>query len=261
MSKAFIGDVHGCYQELEELWWKLRGMGIAPEDIYHAGDLPDRGPDSHLAIKTCRELGIKGVMGNHDYVIIDHWKSMQRQGGKIPTKSPDKARTLKTINQKDVDYMAGLPFLHIFDDIKTILVHGGLLPQLEFWQQPPQLICRLQLIHPNQFGWRTGMSTRWFNKDRKGVTEADYAKAGWVRWSRVWDHEYNVVYGHSGFRVPRIEQMGNFGKTIGIDTRCCFGGSLTAVIMPEMEFVSVPAKKIWHPSDPAYDKFVEENGD
>lgn len=244
MSKAFIGDPHGCHEEFEELWWKLRGMGIAPEDIYHAGDLPDRGPSSHLVIKACRELGIKGIMGNHDIVMVELYDSMIKQNGKMPTKNPDKIRTLQSLTKEDVEYMRALPYMHIFDDIKTILVHGGLYPKIEFWKQPKLGICRLQMIHPDKPG-----KSRWFNMDMKGVTEDQMRAEGWERWYNVWDHEYNVVFGHSGFIKPMVKTNSLGGKSIGVDTRCCFGGSLTAVIMPEMEFVSVPAKKIWFPSD------------
>lgn len=59
-----------------------------------------------------------------------------------------------------------------------------------------------------------------------------------------WAGEYQgpavVVYGHTP--VPEPEWL---NRTVNIDTGCVFGGKLTALRYPEMEFVSVPAARTY----------------
>jgi protein phosphatase len=59
-----------------------------------------------------------------------------------------------------------------------------------------------------------------------------------------WAAEYRgqafVAYGHTP--VPEAEWL---NRTINIDTGCVFGGKLTALRYPGLEFVSVPAARIY----------------
>src|SRR5262249_51997523 len=77
-SFDIIGDVHGCYQELADLFeamgyaWNPQGLPVHPEGRLpvFVGDLTDRGPDSpgvlRLAIGlVAADLGLF-VPGNHD---------------------------------------------------------------------------------------------------------------------------------------------------------------------------------------------------
>ncbi len=44
MQYLIIGDIHGCFDELQDL---LQASGLAPDDqIIALGDIVDRGPDS-----------------------------------------------------------------------------------------------------------------------------------------------------------------------------------------------------------------------
>jgi hypothetical protein len=56
-----------------------------------------------------------------------------------------------------------------------------------------------------------------------------------------WFEQYEgktAVFGHWVFTAPHVTK-----STIGIDTGCVYGGSLTAVILPERRLVSIPAVK------------------
>ncbi len=56
-----------------------------------------------------------------------------------------------------------------------------------------------------------------------------------------WFEQYEgktAVFGHWVFTAPLLTK-----SAIGIDTGCVYGGSLTAVILPERRLVSVPAVK------------------
>jgi len=56
-------------------------------------------------------------------------------------------------------------------------------------------------------------------------------------WAARYDGKPRVVYGHTP--VPEPAEKNN---TACIDTGCCFGGALTALRYPEMQYVTVPAR-------------------
>jgi protein phosphatase len=59
-----------------------------------------------------------------------------------------------------------------------------------------------------------------------------------------WAAEYRgralVVYGHTPVREPEWVR-----QTMNVDTGCVFGGKLTALRYPELELVSVPARRAY----------------
>lgn len=233
--RAFIGDIHGCIDELKELYQLLQAKGI--DEVWHTGDLVDRGPDSGAVVQFCRENKIRGVLGNHESTILPYRFKFNSE---IP-QNLEKNRTCHSIRSElDWDYLASLPPLHVFDDEKIILVHGGLYPGLPLYAQPKEAMIRLQLIHLDQIG-----TTKWFDLDQDGVSEAVHRAQGWMRWYEAYDLDYDLVYGHSVNENPHIYSGQAGGRTIGIDTGVCYGGQLTAVILPSLEFISVPAKKIY----------------
>ena len=57
-------------------------------------------------------------------------------------------------------------------------------------------------------------------------------------WAAEYDGEPFVVYGHTVVEKPEI-----INNTVDIDQGCVYGGYLTALRYPEMEFVQVRGKK------------------
>lgn len=217
---AIIGDVHGTIDELYQLYRALGSYSI--DEIRHCGDLVDRGPDSGACVEFCRHRGIEGVLGNHESVLLErYWK------GKGKILNEDKERTFASIrSDADWQYLRSLPYLHVDDEMGVVYVHAGIYPGINLYAQPPKAVCTVQLIHP---AGKLG-ETRWFGVDRKGESEESLRAKGWVRWYEVCDHPYTVVYGHSVYDAPMVHK-----NTIGIDTGCVYGGSLTAVIPPREE--------------------------
>lgn len=243
MIRAIIGDSHGCFEEFEELIKVLLSMKV--DEIWHAGDLVDRGPDSGKTVQVAIDYQLKGVMGNHEQSIIRHWDSFQRTGN-FPH-NPAKARTLRELKQHHVDYMKTLPYLHVFDDQNLVLVHGGLWPSLELWKQPDN-VCRAQMILP----YVPERPCRWWGpestKQKSGKTEEQNYADGYRRWYHVYDGKENVAYGHSVFVQPMLHQNKDAGWTCGLDTGNVFGGVLTAGIFEGDKrpyFICIPPKKVY----------------
>lgn len=239
---AVIGDVHGCLDELRALVAKLRGEGV--EHIWHLGDLVDRGPDSGGVVRFCMEEGIGGVMGNHESTILALYPGVKSGAKKA---SPDKTRTISQLGDEEKRYLEALPLLHVFDDLKVVLVHAGLEPRLPVWKSRLPMhhffgsqthnVCHLQLVHPDFPG-----QTRWWGYDPKNdVPEEENRRQGWVRWYELYDEPYTVAYGHSVFYGAPFQH----GRTFGIDTGCVFGGGLTALVLPDMRYVRVPSRRAY----------------
>lgn len=59
------GDIHGCFDELDAALRAAR-FDTACDRLISVGDLIDRGPRSHDALRYLREPWLHAVMGNHE---------------------------------------------------------------------------------------------------------------------------------------------------------------------------------------------------
>ena len=66
MAVYAVGDVQGCWRELEALLHKVQFQDS--DELWLAGDLINRGPDSLKVLRELRKFGAKTriVLGNHD---------------------------------------------------------------------------------------------------------------------------------------------------------------------------------------------------
>jgi len=71
---AVIGDVHGCFNTLNDLYKKILEKYPAI-DIYCVGDLVDRGNFSYEVVSFCINNNIKCTPGNHDFMFYDYFKN------------------------------------------------------------------------------------------------------------------------------------------------------------------------------------------
>ncbi|MBN2693194.1 AAA family ATPase [bacterium] len=231
-----IGDLHGCYDELVELLQKL-GYIIKNSsnyfDVYHPegrvvlflGDLVDRGPDSPSVLKLVMSMVKKeiafSVPGNHDIKLLD------KLNGKNVNLSYGLEVTLEQLKKESIDFIAevkdfifSLVSHYIFDGGKLVVSHAGLKEELQ---------------------GRVSDYVRDFCL--YGDTTGEFDEIGLpirLNWAKDYHGEATVVYGHS----PVLEAEW-YNNTINIDTGAVFGGKLTALRYPELEIVSVNAKKIY----------------
>lgn len=216
MSRTIvIGDVHGCADEFQALLDKL---SLQPDDrVIQAGDLVNRGPDSHRAIKLARKYKIEAIVGNHELRLLQFHK----EGDSNILKDYDKA-TIDQLTDSDWKYLSKLPS-YKYDGIRdTVIVHGGFLPNQPWQSQSLEITTRIQVIDQNG------------NAAKR--SDAPDAKA----WAEYWKAPPFVVYGHT----PRAEVAIHEGA-IGIDTGCVYGGHLTAYILDDKSIVQVRANKAY----------------
>ncbi len=124
MAIYAVGDVQGCYAELQRLLDQVR-FDPAQDQLWLVGDLVNRGPDSVAVLRLVRSLGDSAVtvLGNHDL----HLLAVAEGVGEL-----HRSDTLDEIlNAPDRDellhWLRNQRLLHTQDGY--VLVHAGLLPQ------------------------------------------------------------------------------------------------------------------------------------
>ena len=70
---AVIGDVHGCYFTLAELYQNIK-IKYPEIEVYCVGDLVDRGNYSREVIDFIVDNKIKFTPGNHDYMFFHYFR-------------------------------------------------------------------------------------------------------------------------------------------------------------------------------------------
>ena len=109
----FIGDVHGCIDELKEMIHTIRPD--SGDRIIMLGDLINRGPDSASVVKFVYESGFECLLGNHEAEYLKYHQTVE------------KYRNLhKEIGDSLHEWISKRPLF--IEDEHFIAVHAGLVP-------------------------------------------------------------------------------------------------------------------------------------
>ncbi len=212
-----IGDIHGCHQEFAEL---LDRVALTKDDqLILLGDLVNRGPDSNRVIDLARQHKALSLLGNHELRLLNYRKTKDTAF----IKETDEL-TCEKLRPEDWSYLEGMPLTHYVEELNTVFVHGGFLPNEPWQKQPAQIVTRIQVV------------------DRDGKARKRAESEDSPPWADLWSGPPFVVYGHT----PRSE-IYKLKWSVGIDTACAMGGHLTAYILPERRFVQVKARRKYFP--------------
>lgn len=124
MALYAIGDVQGCFAELELLLRKIR-FDPSADRLWFTGDLVNRGPDSLATLRFIKSLGpaAVAVLGNHDLHLLAVAYGASRTKHKDTfhdvLEAPDREALLA--------WLRGLPLCHRNE--RFTLIHAGLPPQ------------------------------------------------------------------------------------------------------------------------------------
>ncbi|CAI6081727.1 Bis(5'-nucleosyl)-tetraphosphatase, symmetrical [Paenibacillus sp. JJ-100] len=237
-----IGDIHGCYDEMMELIYRLgyvdeRGDGMMrhPEGrkLVSVGDVSSRGPeslkcllfwqrhceaglaymvDSNHGWKIARYLDGRDVTLNHGDELVEAELMQLEQ-----VQGADRAQQVQAELR---DFLLGAPSHLVFtqNGVRQVVVaHAG--------------------IRDHFIGKQ---SKRIQDYCRYGDVDGTDERGRPVRKDWYVDHTSGecVVWGHDPRPYPTM-----VNDTVNIDQGVVFGGMLTAWRMPEREIVSVPAKQ------------------
>lgn len=216
-----IGDVHGEIEKLNTLLGFIRDDARrigGPTKIVFLGDLIDRGPDSRGVVMRAKHLCESGeavaVKGNHEELMIHaydnresigiyHWAE---NGGDETILSYARANGFAddfrdAIDRDHIAWLRTLPTMIRDEERGLVFVHGGIDPKTF-----PNCSDEVKMWTRSRSFFRT---STWPDRDEL--------------------YDILVVHGHTptdDFEPEQEEQR------INVDTGACFGGPLTAVVLP-----------------------------
>ncbi|CAI5737397.1 unnamed protein product [Hyaloperonospora brassicae] len=226
-----IGDVHGCYDELQSL---LEACDYSPrhDRLAFVGDLVNKGPKSLEALRFVQDSGALCVRGNHEDAALSAYYAWLQAGARPNTA---KYSYVEQLEARDVAFLQQLPFsLALPNHGDVLVVHAGVVPDVELEDQRLVDLYKMRYVQwgPAEDGqgktWVALEKDKWKN-DEAGAVE---------KWATVWKGPRHVYFGHAATIGLQQEKFAT-----GLDTGCCYGRQLTACILPSNELVQVDAKK------------------
>jgi serine/threonine protein phosphatase 1 len=214
MSKRriFIGDVHGCFEELQLILEKAK-WDKKTDQLCFVGDLINRGPFSFEVLQFAKNYATMCVRGNHEENFLDYLN--QKKSHK-----PLYEELIKKLGTSLKIYVRWLEKLPYFIEEKEfILVHAGLTPGKTVQESRKEDLIRIRTW--DGIGENTNVRTN-------------------PPWYQFYEGEKLVIYGHYAIEGLKIRE-----NTIGLDSGCVWGKELSAMIMAEgkRDIIQVKAKK------------------
>lgn len=268
MSIYAIGDIQGCFEPLQRLLIEIR-FNPNEDQLWLAGDLVNRGPQSLEVLRWARSLGdrVVAVLGNHDLHLLARYYSAARSNRKDTLddilSAPDCHELMHWLRHR--------PLLHYDTAQNWCMSHAGLPPiwspeqarslatEVEALLQGPDHARFLQQMYGNQPDvWSdtlTGMDRyrvivnyltrmRFLDPDShldlKHKEEPGTQPAGYWPWFEIARPEKlhtRVVFGH----WAALLGVTGIANVYAIDTGCVWGNRLTALRLDDQKRFSVGA--------------------
>ncbi len=274
MATYAIGDVQGCYAELQLLLKKM-AYNKSEDVLWFAGDLVNRGPDSLSVLRFVKSLGSRAVtvLGNHDLHLL------AIAAGCAKNKSSDTLESILAAPDCDelLDWLRFQPLMHHDPSSGFTLLHAGLPPQWGLCEaqtcaQEVEELLRsddYQEFFKHMYGnkpdiWCSDLSG-WGRKrfivncfsrlrycdasgklslNEKGQPSSK-TNAHLLPWFEVPNRlskKMKIIFGHwSTLKSSSISEPGIFPT----DTGCIWGGELTAIKLQENpEYINVECSQL-----------------
>ncbi|GIX75175.1 metallophos domain-containing protein [Caerostris extrusa] len=204
-----IGDVHGCYDELQLL---LKKANATSDDVLKifVGDLLRKGPKNLEVLHYIRNCeSCISVRGNNDQkCLLKVYFSHASNNYKL--KRSDK--WMKKLSPADLEYLEELPYSISIPSLDSVIVHGGLLPGVPLEKQRPWTMMNLRDITPDS--------------DCPGGFRANPKQFKGHPWASKWRGPQHVYFGHDNKRKLQL-----YPFATGIDTSCYRGNYLTGLFI------------------------------
>jgi bis(5'-nucleosyl)-tetraphosphatase (symmetrical) len=270
MAAYCIGDIQGCFDELEHLL-RVINYDCARDQLWFVGDLVNRGPKSLEVLRFIKQQpNAKVVLGNHDLHLLNYYnKIVDFEAGHLEQilVAPDSLELIEWLRKQ--------PLLYHDVERNFILVHAGIYPGWELHEaiayareveaalQGKNHIDFLRNLYGNEpnswndnlSGWDrlrfiTNAFTRMRFCDLHGKLEfvnsgrIDTAPQNFLPWFKIpWRKTKNVkiLFGH----WAALNGIADEQNVFALDTGCVYGESLTAMRLEDGVKFSVRAAKAY----------------
>lgn len=267
MPRYVIGDVQGCFDQLQELL-QLIDFNSDRDQLWFCGDLIARGPKSLESLRFIRDLGANAVtvLGNHDLNFLASLYGF----GKISAADQLLPLQQATDKQSLADWLQQQPLLHYDANEDLLLVHAGLAPCWDLatalsasqavasalQHQPERLFSHMYGNHPTlwseaitdieqlRFSINSMTRMRYCYADgrlelkEKGEVSANPALTPWFEFWQKRPHP-EIFFGH----WAALQGQCSVQKIHALDTGCVWGNSLTAYCIETQRRYSVTGYK------------------
>lgn len=272
MATYAIGDVQGCYPELQRLLDKLR-FDPAADKLWFCGDLVNRGGESLATLRLIHGLREHCVvtLGNHDLSLL----AIALRKPEAQAKVNPELREVLFADDAPVlfEWLRSQKLLHHDEQLGWTMIHAGLAPTWTLRQaQKAALEVERELSSPrhprilrNLFGNRpAAWSSRLQGLDRHRATINLLTRMRYCDINGRIDFEAKDTPGtqrpglYPWFEVPGMRRretrivcghwsaLGRFAGlgVYAIDTGCVWGGRLTALRLDgeEPQYITVAAE-------------------
>ena len=259
MATYAIGDVQGCYDELQALLARI-GFNDDRDQLWFVGDLVNRGPKSLQVIRFVKSLGAITVLGNHDLHLVTQFEGFEKK-----RKDDTFTDVLEAPDARElIEWLRTRPLMHSEGD--WVMVHAGLLPN---WSISKSLSLAKEVeaalgapgyrdFLANMYGSKP---VRWDDSlagwDRlrvivNSMTRMRFCKpdgemdfhttgktppAGFLPWYQTRKGDARqIVFGHWSTAGLQLTE-----RVAGIDTGCIWGGPLSALRLEDRWLAQVPS--------------------
>ena len=274
MSAYAIGDIQGCYSELQNLLNEIN-FDERRDELWFTGDLVNKGPKSLQTLRFIKALGVnaKITLGNHDLHLLAVAKNIQPLLKKDTIQEILAADDVKEL----IDWLKSRPLLITDDNLNFTMVHAGLPPQwslenakefakecelilqsekinkllAEMYGDTPNIwVNSLQDYAKQRFIINCFTRIRFCNSD--GMLDFDAKVAPgkqntslipWYSLPNRKTKDNKIIFGH--WSTVHIGNEKNFKQynVYPIDTGCLWGGRLTAMRLEDEKVFSVPSEQ------------------
>lgn len=271
MALYAIGDLQGCHEEFVQLL-DLVGFSPAADRLWLVGDLVNRGPGSLPILREVKALGdaARVVLGNHDFHLLT-----VAAGIRPPHRSDTLSEVLAAPDRRELlDWLMTRPLVVREDE--RVMVHAGLLPS---WTAAhAQMLSReveaklagddagrfLAVLYGDEpSAWRDDLDGddrlravvnvctrmrfctadgRMEFKEKRGREHAPPGFLPWFAHDTRRTARETIVCGH--WSTLELDLAPN---VLMLDSGCLWGGTLTAIRLPDRRVFQVPSR---HPVVP-----------
>jgi bis(5'-nucleosyl)-tetraphosphatase (symmetrical) len=277
MSTYVIGDVQGCFDELQDLLATV-GFIDGTDQLWFCGDLVNRGPKSLETLRFVKNLNLAPTvtLGNHDL----HFLAVASGAHSLKKKDTLDALLAADDCTELCEWLSQQPLFYYDETLNIAASHAGIPPiwtlaeARAFSQEISDVLSsssrkdffehmygdKPHHWHDGQLtGWRRlRMITNYFTRMRfcdarghlllGGKTTPDSAPSGYMPWFEIPSQlpdDLTVLFGHWAALRGEVGNDAAIQHLYALDTGCVWGGHLSALRLEDKCLFQVPAREVY----------------